>query len=62
MFDFSLFDETIAQMASVGIRNIFCTPTATPPCWLTRDHPEVLAHRRRWSQAGTRIPTARQPL
>lgn len=42
VFDFSLFDETIARMGAIGIRTIFCTPTATPPRWLTRDHPEVL--------------------
>lgn len=41
-FDFTLFDETIARLAAVGIRTIFCTPTAAPPRWLTRDHPEVL--------------------
>ncbi len=42
VFDFSLFDETIARFGAVGIRSILCTPTATPPRWLTRDHPEVL--------------------
>ena len=42
VFDFALFDETIARMAAVGIRTILCTPTATPPRWLTRDHPDVL--------------------
>jgi len=41
-FDFSLFDETIARFAAVGIRTIFCTPTATPPRWLTLRYPEVL--------------------
>lgn len=42
VFDFTLFDETIARMGAEGIRTILCTPTATPPRWLTRDHPEVL--------------------
>ncbi len=41
-FDFSLFDETIARFGAVGIRTIFCTPTATPPRWLTLRYPEVL--------------------
>lgn len=41
-FDFSLFDETIARLGAAGIQTIFCTPTATPPRWLTRDHPEIL--------------------
>lgn len=42
LFDFSLFDETIARMGEAGIRTILCTPTASPPRWLTRDHPGVL--------------------
>ncbi len=42
VYDFSLFDETIARFGAVGIRTLLCTPTATPPRWLTRDHPEVL--------------------
>ena len=42
VFDFALFDETIARMGEVGIRTILCTPTAAPPRWLTRDYPEVL--------------------
>lgn len=42
VFDFALFDETIARMGEAGIRTVLCTPTATPPRWLTRDHPEVL--------------------
>jgi beta-galactosidase len=37
-FDFSLFDETIARLGEHGIRTILCTPTATPPRWLTQDH------------------------
>lgn len=42
IFDFALFDETIDMMGAVGIQTIFCTPTASPPHWLTRSHPEVL--------------------
>ncbi|MBD3241062.1 MAG: cellulase family glycosylhydrolase [Chitinivibrionales bacterium] len=37
-FDFSLFDETIAELAAHGIRTVLCTPTATPPRWLTAAH------------------------
>jgi beta-galactosidase len=42
VFDFTLFDETIERMAAAGIRTILCTPTATPPRWLTLNYPEVL--------------------
>lgn len=41
-FDFSLFDEAIAVLGEHGIDTIFCTPTATPPRWLTHRHPEML--------------------
>lgn len=41
-FDFAIFDETIAALGAHGIQTMFCTPTATPPVWLTRAQPEVL--------------------
>ncbi len=41
-FDFSLFDETIERMAKAGIETFMCTPTATPPRWFTKEHPETL--------------------
>lgn len=42
VFDFTLFDEHIARLGRVGIQTILCTPTATPPVWLVRGHPEVV--------------------
>ena len=41
-FDFDLFDRAIAVLARHGIKTILCTPTATPPRWLTYHYPEVL--------------------
>jgi beta-galactosidase len=41
-FDFSLFDETIAHLGAKGIYTILCTPTATPPRWLSKKHPQML--------------------
>jgi beta-galactosidase len=41
-FDFDLFDRAIAVLARRGIKTIMCTPTATPPRWLTMHYPEVL--------------------
>jgi beta-galactosidase GanA len=38
--DFSLFDRTIAALGAEGIDTILCTPTATPPRWLTAERPE----------------------
>ena len=42
VFNFDLFDETIARLGERGIFTILCTPTAAPPRWLTLAHPEVL--------------------
>lgn len=41
-YDFSLFDEAIAEFGRHGIDTIFCTPTATPPRWLTHRYPDIL--------------------
>ena len=41
-FDFALFDRAIAVLGRHGIKSIMCTPTATPPRWLTMRHPEIL--------------------
>jgi len=41
-FDLTLFDKAIDVLAAEGIKTIFCTPTATPPRWLTATYPEVL--------------------
>lgn len=42
VFDFDLFDRAIEGLGRHGIRTIMCTPTATPPRWLTVKHPEIL--------------------
>lgn len=41
-FDFDLFDRAIALLARHGISTVLCTPTATPPRWLTQNYPEIL--------------------
>ncbi|KRA98034.1 beta-galactosidase [Devosia sp. Root685] len=41
-FDFDLFDRAIAVLGKHGVKTIMCTPTATPPRWLTYHYPEVL--------------------
>lgn len=40
LFDFSLFDETIGVLGKHSISTVLCTPTATPPRWLTANHPQ----------------------
>ncbi len=41
-FCFDLFDRAIEGLAERGIQTVLCTPTATPPRWLTVNYPEVL--------------------
>ncbi len=45
-FDFTFFDEFLELAQKVGMKVIFCTPTATPPAWLTEKYPEVLNARK----------------
>ena len=42
-YDFSYFDSVIAMAKAKGLQVIFGTPTATPPAWLIRKHPEILS-------------------
>ena len=41
-YEFGLFDRAIAAFAAHGVGTILCTPTATPPRWLTTAEPELL--------------------
>lgn len=41
-FTFEFFDRFLELAHRKGMKVIFCTPTATPPAWLTHKHPEVL--------------------
>ncbi|MGM7723146.1 beta-galactosidase [Metabacillus sp. Hm71] len=38
--DISFFVEIIHQLSNNGIETVMCTPTPTPPIWLTHNHPE----------------------
>lgn len=40
-YDFSWLDDAIEVLGAKGIRVILCTPTATPPLWLTEKHPDI---------------------
>ncbi len=41
-FTIGWFDPFMELAEEAGIKVIFCTPTATPPAWLTEKYPEVL--------------------
>ena len=45
-FSFQFFDKFMETAAKEDMRVIFCTPTATPPAWLTEKYPEVLNARK----------------
>jgi beta-galactosidase len=42
-FDFAWLDKSLALAAKYNLKVILCTSTATPPVWLVRKHPDVLA-------------------
>lgn len=41
-YHFEFFDEFLALAEDKGMKVIFCTPTATPPAWLSTKYPEIL--------------------
>ncbi len=43
VFDWQWLDDAIEALAEAGLKVVMCTPTATPPAWLIRQHPEILA-------------------
>ena len=42
VFTYEFFDRFLDLSREKGMKVIFCTPTATPPAWLTEKYPEVL--------------------
>lgn len=45
VFTFEYFDHVLERALSYDLKVILCTPTATPPAWLTHSYPEVLNSR-----------------
>ncbi|MBI5770929.1 MAG: beta-galactosidase [Verrucomicrobia bacterium] len=41
-FDFAWLDKNIALAAEQGLKVVLCTPTPTPPIWLTQKYPDTL--------------------
>jgi len=41
-FDFEWLETTVRLAAEQGLKVVLCTPSATPPVWLSRKHPEIL--------------------
>ncbi|MBO5486900.1 MAG: beta-galactosidase [Eubacterium sp.] len=42
VFTFDFFDRFMERTKEKGMKVIFCTPTATPPLWLSEKYPEIL--------------------
>ncbi len=41
-FNFEWLDKVVGLAEKYGLKVIMCTPTPTPPAWLTEKHPEIL--------------------
>ncbi|MGI8748768.1 MAG: beta-galactosidase, partial [Deinococcus sp.] len=41
-YDWAWLDEAVEAYGAAGLGVVLCTPTATPPAWLIRAHPEIL--------------------
>lgn len=41
-YDFAWLDKAVQLCADQGLKVVLCTPSPTPPIWLTQEHPEVL--------------------
>ena len=61
VFDFDLFDRAIEVLGRAGVKTIMCTPTATPPRWLTAAYPEVLRVDAKWPRDEPWLAPACQP-
>jgi beta-galactosidase len=56
-YDWAWLDAAIATLAEAGLKVVLGTPTAAPPAWLVRAHPEILpvdAEGRRRNHGGRR--------
>ncbi len=42
VYDFEWLHIVIRKMKAAGMAVILCSPTCTPPIWLTKKHPEIL--------------------
>lgn len=41
-FDFDWLEKNVDLAARNGMKVVLCTPSATPPVWLVKQHPEIL--------------------
>ena len=41
-FDFEWLAKVVEELGRAGIGTVLCTPTACPPSWLIKKHPDIL--------------------
>jgi beta-galactosidase len=59
VFEWQWLDEVMGLLEKYGMRAVLCTPTPTPPAWLTHQYPEAL----RVNEQGARMhPGARRHI
>ena len=64
-FDFSWLHSVVEKLKSAGIGVVMGTPTATPPVWLTKKHPDMLIeykNGRRMQHSGRRHACSNHPV
>ncbi|NLG49031.1 MAG: beta-galactosidase [Chloroflexi bacterium] len=44
-YDFGWLHRVVERLHAAGIATVLCTPSATPPAWLTAKHPDMLVLR-----------------
>lgn len=65
VYDFAWMDDAVRVLEAAGLQVIMCTPTPTPPPWLTAMHPEICRVREdgvRISPGGRRHADANVPV
>jgi beta-galactosidase len=57
VYDFKWLDKAVELAGKNNLKVIMCTPSATPPVWLTRKYPEILVEKPNGQTAmhGTRV-------
>lgn len=41
-YEFGWLEAVVKELGEAGIQTILCTPTACPPAWLVKKHPDLL--------------------
>lgn len=44
-YDFEWLDQAVALAGKYGLKVILCTPSPTPPVWLSKNYPDILTQR-----------------